>query len=65
MHSRINKIYTCEACGDTYQAKMTKPGHDFNITSNNFSSIGIGVFCQKVNGGYVYHFSQMFSPKDF
>ena len=34
MHSRINKIYTCEACGDTYQAKMTKPGHDFKLEAH-------------------------------
>ena len=41
-----------QVCKDWFAS----PGHDLNITSNNFSSIGIGVFCQKVNGGYVYHF---------
>ena len=38
--------------------------HVKNIVSNNFASIGIGVFCEKVNGGYINYFSQMFSPKD-
>lgn len=48
-----------QVCDDWFAS----PGHLQNIVSNNFNTIGIGVFCQKVNGGYVYHFSQMFSPK--
>ena len=39
--------------------------HNANIIRNDYSSIGIGVFCKKVDNGYVYHFSQIFSATEF
>ncbi|WP_119299011.1 CAP domain-containing protein [Mediterraneibacter butyricigenes] len=50
-----------QVCNDWFAS----PGHNQNILSNNYSSIGIGVFCKKVDNGYVYHFSQMFSATEY
>ena len=50
-----------EVCTAWFQSST----HNANILSNNYASIGIGVFCLKYSNGYTYYFSQMFSSTEY
>ncbi len=50
------------SASEVCNAWFASPTHRDNIIENSYSTIGIAVFCKKLNnGGYANYFSQMFS----
>lgn len=60
----MEKIFAMgqRSASEVCNAWFASPTHRDNIIENSYSTIGIAVFCKKLNnGGYANYFSQMFS----